>query len=73
MFVRNTFLPSAVHLRFFSPQAPPEQSLGVFTGVIVIISVGSLIVTLQAKVSISARHGCSLLRLLLSKLLGGRV
>jgi hypothetical protein len=31
-------------------QAPAAQTLGVFTGVIVLISVGSLIVTVQAKV-----------------------
>lgn len=30
--------------------APADQTLGVFTGVIVLISVGSLIVTVQAKV-----------------------
>ncbi|KAF8583719.1 Yip1-domain-containing protein [Ramaria rubella] len=32
-----------------SVNAPPAQSLGVFTGVVVIISVGSLVVTVQAK------------------------
>lgn len=32
-----------------SLSAPPEQSLGVFTGVVVIVSVGSLVVTLNAK------------------------
>ncbi|KIJ51090.1 hypothetical protein M422DRAFT_59071 [Sphaerobolus stellatus SS14] len=32
-----------------SVNAPPDQSLGVFTGVVVIISVGSLVVTVQAK------------------------
>ncbi|KAG9051546.1 hypothetical protein FS837_004056 [Tulasnella sp. UAMH 9824] len=32
-----------------SISAPPEQSLGVFTGVVVIVSVGSLVVTLNAK------------------------
>jgi hypothetical protein len=32
-----------------SANAPPDQSLGVFTGVVVIVSVGSLIVTLNAK------------------------
>ena len=35
------------HTKF---QAPPAQSLGVFTGVVVIVSVGSLVVTIQAKV-----------------------
>ena len=29
---------------------PPAQSLGVFTSVVVIIAVGSLVVTIQAKV-----------------------
>ncbi|KZT29758.1 Yip1-domain-containing protein [Neolentinus lepideus HHB14362 ss-1] len=32
-----------------STNAPPSQSLGVFTSVIVIVSVGSLVVTVQAK------------------------
>ncbi|QRV89760.1 protein YIP4 [Ceratobasidium sp. AG-Ba] len=32
-----------------SVNAPPSQSLGVFTGVVVIVSVGSLVVTLNAK------------------------
>jgi len=32
-----------------SINAPPEQSLGLFTGVVVIVSVGSLVVTLNAK------------------------
>jgi len=32
-----------------SVNAPADQSLGVFTGVVVIISVGSLVVTVQAK------------------------
>ncbi|KAG9104983.1 hypothetical protein FRC06_002903 [Ceratobasidium sp. 370] len=32
-----------------SVNAPPTQSLGVFTGVVVIVSVGSLVVTLNAK------------------------
>ncbi|KAG8886384.1 hypothetical protein FRB97_004919 [Tulasnella sp. 331] len=32
-----------------SLNAPPAQSLGVFTGVVVIVSVGSLVVTLNAK------------------------
>ncbi|KAG8693118.1 hypothetical protein FRC09_010723 [Ceratobasidium sp. 395] len=32
-----------------SVNAPPDQSLGVFTGVVVIVSVGSLVVTLNAK------------------------
>lgn len=32
-----------------SINAPPSQSLGVFTGVVVIVSVGSLVVTVQAK------------------------
>ncbi|KAG8954429.1 hypothetical protein FRC04_011756 [Tulasnella sp. 424] len=32
-----------------SLSAPPDQSLGVFTGVVVIVSVGSLVVTLNAK------------------------
>jgi len=32
-----------------SVHAPPSQSLGVFTGVVVIVSVGSLVVTLNAK------------------------
>ena len=36
-----------------SRQAPPAQSLGVFTGVVVIVSVGSLVVTVQAKVCLS--------------------
>jgi len=32
-----------------SVNAPPAQSLGVFTGVVVIVSIGSLVVTVQAK------------------------
>jgi hypothetical protein len=32
------------------PQAPADQSLGVFTSVIVICSLGALAVTIQAKV-----------------------
>ncbi|KDN50448.1 hypothetical protein RSAG8_00946, partial [Rhizoctonia solani AG-8 WAC10335] len=32
-----------------SLNAPPTQSLGVFTGVVVIVSIGSLVVTLNAK------------------------
>ncbi|KAG9001660.1 hypothetical protein FRB90_011572, partial [Tulasnella sp. 427] len=32
-----------------SISAPPDQSLGIFTGVVVIVSVGSLVVTLNAK------------------------
>ncbi|CAE6410168.1 unnamed protein product [Rhizoctonia solani] len=32
-----------------SINAPPTQSLGVFTGVVVIVSIGSLVVTLNAK------------------------
>lgn len=40
----NTELPPIISL-----QAPPAQSLGVFTGVVVIVSVGSLVVTLNAK------------------------
>ena len=35
------------------PQAPKNQSLGVFTSVIVIVCVGSLVVTIQAKVGTS--------------------
>lgn len=34
-------------------QAPPSQSLGVFTSVVVIVSFGSLVVTIQAKASLS--------------------
>jgi len=33
-------------------QAPSSQSLGVFTSVVVIVSLGSLIVTVQAKVGV---------------------
>jgi hypothetical protein len=36
--------------------APADQTLGVFTGVIVLISVGSLIVTVQAKVFVRFEH-----------------
>jgi hypothetical protein len=32
-------------------QAPTAQSLGVFTSVVVIICIGALVVTIQAKVS----------------------
>jgi hypothetical protein len=41
-------------------QAPANQSLGVFTGVIVLITVGSLVVTVQAKVSMlpSSPNSC---------------
>ena len=36
-----------------SVQAPKNQSLGVFTSVIVIVCVGALVVTIQAKVRMS--------------------
>jgi hypothetical protein len=39
-------------------QAPPSQSLGVFTSVIVICSVGALVVTVQAKVRSSREPRC---------------
>ena len=57
-------------------QAPPDQSLGVFTSVIVIVTLGSVVVTIQAKVSISAFY--PIYQVLTSslpspKLLGGRV
>ena len=34
---------------FSDTKAPPKQSLGVFSGVVVIVSIGSLVVTLNAK------------------------
>jgi hypothetical protein len=55
-------------------QAPKAHSLGVFTSVVVIVCIGALVVTVQAKVS---KGQCciydSLLRLMLLQLLGGRV
>lgn len=53
-------------------QAPPAQSLGVFTGVVVIVSVGSLVVTIQAKVCFIF-HMTPTVADVISKLLGGRV
>jgi hypothetical protein len=41
------------------PQAPSNQSLGVFTSVVVIVSVGSLVVTVQAKVGYIYRRLCN--------------
>lgn len=38
-------------------QAPADQALGVFTSVIVIVALGSVVVTIQAKVE-SNIHGC---------------
>jgi hypothetical protein len=40
-------------------QAPKAHSLGVFTSVIVIICVGALVVTVQAKVSTGLCRGCN--------------
>ena len=50
-------LPSSpvVHTIFSSAQAPESQALGVFTSVIVIVCVGALVVTIQAKVRMSWR------------------
>ena len=56
---------SALLSPYFSPtdhvghiQAPKAQSLGVFTSVVVIICIGALVVTIQAKVSASQRCIC---------------
>ena len=43
-------------------QAPKAQSLGVFTSVVVIICIGALVVTIQAKVSAGQRCICDLSR-----------
>lgn len=40
----------SAHFDSFSLKAPASQALGVFTSVVVIVSVGSLVVTIQAKV-----------------------
>jgi len=42
-------------------QAPKSQSLGVFTSVVVIVCVGALVVTIQAKVSTGLSCGSNLL------------
>lgn len=55
-------------------QAPKTQSLGVFTSVVVIVCIGALVVTIQAKVS--AGQFCIVILqigLILFQLLGGRV
>jgi hypothetical protein len=39
-------------------QAPKAQSLGVFTSVVVIICIGALVVTIQAKVRAGQRSFC---------------
>ena len=41
------------HIGYCRLQAPPSQSLAVFTSVVVIISLGSLVVTVQAKVRVT--------------------
>ncbi len=52
---KPTLLPSE-EKHEYSIYAPKDQALGVFTGVVVIISVGSLIVTVQAKVRRRDEH-----------------
>lgn len=47
------FLTCCAHTMSGSVQAPKDQSLGVFTSVIVIVCVGALVVTIQAKVRMS--------------------
>ena len=47
------FLTCCAHTMSGSLQAPKDQSLGVFTSVIVIVCVGALVVTIQAKVRMS--------------------
>lgn len=54
-------------------QAPADQALGVFTSVIVIICVGSLVVTVQAKVLLIPVLHTKLSLTAFLQLLGGRV
>jgi hypothetical protein len=61
----------AVHLGHV--QAPKAHSLGVFTSVVVIVCVGALVVTIQAKVSTGQFCTCVFSSLMLLQLLGGRV
>jgi hypothetical protein len=44
------FRVEALHFSPVVTQAPPSQALGVFASVVVIVSLGSLVVTVQAKV-----------------------
>jgi hypothetical protein len=50
-FFFSLHLSLADHVRRI--QAPKAQSLGVFTSVVVIVCIGALVVTIQAKVSTS--------------------
>jgi len=54
-------------------QAPKAHSLGVFTSVVVIVSIGALVVTVHAKVTAGICDSSSRSYRILLQLLGGRV